>query len=92
MSGTVVFGIQIGCQQTFVSIGNAKNSLFLAVLRKILLLIPLIYVLPALLPDKVTAVFLAEPVADVIAVTVTSLMFRSRFGAAMRAMEAKQHA
>ena len=63
MAASLLFGIQLSCQQTFVALGNAKNSLFLAVLRKLILLIPLIYLLPALLPDKVTAVFLAEPVA-----------------------------
>ncbi len=46
MAASLIFGIQIGCQQTFVALGNAKNSLFLAVLRKLILLIPLIYILP----------------------------------------------
>ena len=95
MAASLLFGIQLSCQQTFVALGNAKNSLFLAVLRKLILLIPLIYLLPALLPDKVTAVFLAEPVADTIAVTVTVLLFRVKFTACMREMEeraASQHA
>ena len=59
----LIFGIQIACQQTFVALGNATTSLFLAVLRKIILLIPLIYLLPQLFSDQVMAVFLAEPVA-----------------------------
>ena len=46
MAATGIFGIQIACQQTFVALGNAKISLFLAVLRKIILLIPFIYILP----------------------------------------------
>lgn len=95
MAASLLFGIQLSCQQTFVALGNAKSSLFLAVLRKLILLIPLIYLLPALLPDKVTAVFLAEPVADTIAVTVTALLFRVKFTACMREMEeraASQHA
>lgn len=50
MAVSVLFGVQIACQQTFIALGNAKSSLFLAVLRKLILLIPLIYVLPALLP------------------------------------------
>lgn len=56
-----IFGIQIACQQTFVALGNAKTSLFLAVWRKIILLIPLIYILPHFFADKAFAVFLAEP-------------------------------
>ena len=70
-----LFGIQIACQMTFVSIGNAPCSILVAVLRKFVLLLPLIFLLPSLLPDKVTAVYLAEPVADAIAVTCTALLF-----------------
>lgn len=78
MGTTGLFGIQIGCQQTFVSMGNAKTSVFLALLRKVFLLIPLIFILPCFLPNKVDAVFLAEPVSDFIAVSVTgTLFFRS---------------
>jgi len=88
MAATGLFGIQIACQQTFVSLGNAKSSLFLATLRKIILLIPLIYLLPAILPvEKTTAVFLAEPVADLLAVTTTAILFSVQFRAAMRALE-----
>lgn len=61
MAATGIFGIQIACQQTFVALGNAKISLFLAVLRKIILLIPFIYILPNFFADKAFAVFLAEP-------------------------------
>ncbi len=74
-AGTVLFGIQIACQQTFVALGNAKCSLFLACLRKLILLIPLVYLLPHFFADKVFAVFLAEPVADILAVCCTALMF-----------------
>lgn len=56
-----IFGIQIACQQTFVALGNAKTSLFLAVWRKIILLIPLIYILPHFFADKAFAVFLPSP-------------------------------
>ncbi len=88
MAATGLFGIQIACQQTFVSLGNAKSSLFLATLRKIILLIPLIYLLPAILPvEKTTAVFLAEPVADLLAVTTTAILFSVQFRAAMRTLE-----
>lgn len=79
MAASLLFGIQISCQQTFIALGNARTSVFLAVLRKIILLIPLIYILPIFFENKVDAVFLAEPVADVIAVTVTSLMFFRQF-------------
>lgn len=83
-----LFGIQIACQMTFVSIGNALCSILVAVLRKFVLLLPLIFLLPSLLPDKVTAVYLAEPVADVIAVTCTALLFSRQFKKALAALEA----
>lgn len=75
MAVMCLFGAQIACQQTFVALGKAAHSLFLAVLRKILLLIPLIYILPALMENKEFAVFLAEPVADFLAVTTTVTLF-----------------
>ena len=83
-----LFGIQIACQMTFVSIGNAPCSILVAVLRKFVLLLPLIFLLPSLLPDKVTAVYLAEPVADVIAVTCTALLFSRQFKKALAALDA----
>ena len=87
MGATCLFGVQIACQQTFVALGNAKTSLFLAVLRKIILLIPLIYILPSFFADKVFAVFLAEPVADALAVTTTAIMFAMQFRPAMEKLE-----
>lgn len=83
MGASGIFGIQMSCQQTFIGIGNAKTSLFLACLRKIILLIPMIYLLPNFFADKVFAVFLAEPVSDVIAVSVTSIMFFFQFRKAL---------
>lgn len=83
-----LFGIQIACQMTFVSIGNAPCSILVAVLRKFVLLLPLIFLLPSLLSDKVTAVYLAEPVADAIAVTCTALLFSRQFKKALAALEA----
>ena len=78
MAVIFMFGLQIGCQQTFVSMGNAKTSLFLALLRKVFLLIPLIFILPHFFENKVDAVLLAEPVSDFVAVCVTcTLSFRS---------------
>lgn len=78
-AGIFMFGIQSSCQQTFVALGQAKISLFLALLRKIILLIPLIFILPQFLADKVFAVWLAEPVADVLAAATTGIMFAHRF-------------
>lgn len=75
MAGSCVFGIQLACQQTFIALGNAKKSIFLALLRKCILLIPLIYIFPLFIANKTFAVFLAEPVADVFAVMCTATMF-----------------
>lgn len=75
MAASGIFGIQIACQQTFIAIGNAKTSVFLAVLRKIILLIPLIFVLPLFISNQTFAVFLAEPIADTCAVLITSTLF-----------------
>lgn len=79
MAAAFMMGAQIACQQTFIAVGQAKVSLFLALLRKVILLVPLIYLLPALLTDKVFAVFLAEPVADFLATTCTVVIFSIRF-------------
>ena len=87
MGATCLFGIQIACQQTFVALGNAKTSLFLAVLRKIILLIPLIYILPNFFANKAFAVFLAEPAADFLAVTSTASMFAVQFKRSMSELE-----
>ena len=87
MGATGIFGVQIACQQTFIALGNAKTSLFLAVLRKIILLIPLVYILPHFFADKVFAVFLAEPVADLLAVCTTAGMFAVQFKKSMAELE-----
>lgn len=79
-----MFGIQIACQMTFTAIGSAKSSIAVAVVRKFVLLLPLIYLLPALFPaDKAMAVYLAEPAADFIAVTFTAILFSIQFKRAM---------
>lgn len=83
MGTTCLFGIQIACQQTFVALGKAVQSLFLAVLRKLILLIPLIYLLPHFFENKEFAVFLAEPVSDFLAVATTVTLF---FGTAWKLM------
>lgn len=79
MAAIFALGAQIACQQTFIAVGQAKVSVFLALLRKIILLIPLIYILPYFFADKIFAVFLAEPVSDFIAATVTVLTFIVQF-------------
>ena len=86
-----IFGIQVACQQTFIAIGNAKTSLFLAILRKILLLIPLIYILPMFFENKAMAVYLAEPVADAIAVITTGILFIRSFRKTVKRMEEKNN-
>ena len=68
-------GFQISCQQAFMALGQAKISLLMACLRKIILLIPLIFILPNFFADKAFAVFLAEPVSDIIAAAVTTIAF-----------------
>ena len=78
-----LFGIQLACQMAFLSIGYAACSIIVAVLRKFVLLIPLIYLLPHLLADQTMAVFLAEPAADAIAVTFTAILFAVEFRKAM---------
>ncbi len=87
MAAAGIFGIQIVCQQTFLSLGNAKTSLLLALLRKVILLIPLIFLLPQFFADKAFAVFLAEPVADALAVTVTAITFFFQFRHTLRTLQ-----
>ncbi len=88
----LLFGIQIACQMTFVSIGNAVCSIIVAVTRKFILLIPLIYLMPTLVSDKTMGVYLAEPVADALAVTFTAVLFFFQFRKAMRKLEAERAA
>ena len=87
MALSLLMGVQLACQQTFIAIGNAKTSLFLAIYRKIILLIPLIYILPRFFEKKDMAVFLAEPVADFVAVTTTAILFARQFKRAMKELE-----
>ena len=82
-----LFGIQIACQMTFVSIGSAVCSIIVAVVRKFVLLLPLIYLIPQIVSDKTMGVYLAEPVADVIAVTFTACLFVYQFRKSMRKLE-----
>ncbi len=83
LGGLFLFGIQIACQITFTSLGKAVNSIVVAVVRKFVLLLPLIYIIPHLVSDPTTGVYLAEPIADVIAVTFTSIFFTFQFKKAL---------
>lgn len=80
-------GFQISCQQAFMALSQAKISLLMACLRKIVLLIPLIFILPNFFENKVTAVFLAEPVSDLIAAAVTTMCFFAFFAKLMKREE-----
>ena len=74
-AGMFIFGAQIACQQTFLALGRAKISLFLALLRKVVLLVPLIFILPNFTKNGLFGVLLAEPVADIIACATTVISF-----------------
>ncbi len=83
-----LFGIQMACQITFGALGNAKASILVAVMRKFVLLIPLIYIMPAVFTaDKVKAVYMAEPVADTLAITFTAILFFFQFRKALAQMK-----
>ena len=84
----LLFGIQIACQMTFTSIGCAKASIMVAVMRKFVLLLPLIFILPHVFTgDQTSAVYMAEPVADFFAVTFTCILFRSEFKKALKTLD-----
>ena len=85
MACMVLFGVQISCQMTFTSLGNAKASIIVAVMRKFILLLPLIYIMPRIFTENQTmAVYMAEPVADFFAVTFTAILFSFQFRKALR--------
>ena len=83
-AGAFSIGFQLSCQQAFMALGQAKNCLFMACLRKIILLIPLIFILPNFFGNKAFAVFLAEPVSDVIAAAATTTLFFRFFSRLMK--------
>lgn len=76
----LIYGVQVACQYSFVALDQAPKAIFLTIWRKIILLIPLIFLLPHLWSDAVTGVYLAEPIADTIAVCTTAPMFYVTFG------------
>ena len=84
MASILLFGIQMACQMTFTSIGNAKASIIVAVTRKFILLLPLIYIMPHIFTaDQTSAVYMAEPIADFLAICFTSILFRFEFKKAL---------
>lgn len=87
LGGVFLFGIQIACQMTFTSLGKAVSSIIVAVVRKFVLLIPLIYIVPHLVSDPTIGVYMAEPIADIIAVTFTTILFAFQFKKAMKTLE-----
>ena len=89
MAGIFSVGFQLACQQSFMALGQAAISLVMAFLRKLILLIPLIFILPNFFADKVFAVFLAEPVSDIIAATVTTVVFFTQFKKIMAKAQSK---
>lgn len=85
--GMFLFGIQIACQMTFTSLGKAASSIIVAVVRKFVLLIPLIYIVPHLVSNPTMGVYMAEPVADFIAVTFTAILFTFQFKKALKEIQ-----
>ncbi len=88
-AGVFSVGFQMTCQQSFIALGKAKVSLFLACLRKIILLIPLIFILPTFIENQTFAVFLAEPISDIIAAAVTATLFFITFNKMIKEGEAE---
>ena len=85
-----LFGIQLACQMTFTSLSDAKSSVKAAVMRKFVLLIPLIYIMPQIFTaDRTMAVYMAEPAADILAITFTAVLFTLTFRRTLRQMEAE---
>ena len=82
-----MFGIQIACQMTFVAIGNAICSVIVAVVRKFVLLLPLIYIVPNFVSNKTNGVYMAEPIADFIAVSFTVIIFSVQFKKVLRKLK-----
>ena len=89
-SGMALFGIQIACQMTFVSLGKAASSVIVAVVRKFILLLPLIYIMPNVISNQTIGVYAAEPIADILAVTFTAILFAFQFKKAIKKAEAEK--
>jgi putative MATE family efflux protein len=89
MGGIGIFGIQIACQMAFVSIGNALCSIIVAVVRKFILLLPLIYIVPHFVANKAMGTYIAEPIADILAVIFTTILFAVTFRKAMNKLSSE---
>lgn len=89
--GMILFGIQIACQMTFVSLGKAASSVTVAVVRKFVLLLPLIYVMPSLVSDPTRGIYMAEPIADILAVSFTAVLFVFQFRKAIGRLTEDAH-
>lgn len=85
LAGMTIFGLQRACQNVFVGLGQAKISLFIALLRKVLLLIPLAYILPLFM--GVTGVYAAEAFADGLAAIICTAIFAVTFPKILAKME-----
>lgn len=91
IASTGFFFLQMTAQQGLVSIGKAKASLFIACLRKLILLVPLIYILPHFFENKVFAIFLAEPISDAISITVSTIILITVFGGEMKKISTRKN-
>ncbi len=85
--GMILFGIQIACQMTFVSLGKSGSSVLVAVIRKFVLLLPLIYIVPHFAQDPTMGVYAAEPIADILAVSFTAILFSVQFKKALQKLQ-----
>ena len=90
LAGMTIFGLQRACQNTFVALGQSVISLFIALLRKVILLIPLAIVLPRFVTPQVNGVFLAEPIADAVCALLCTGIFLLTFKKMLSKCESKQ--
>ena len=95
MGASLLLGAQSACQQTFVAMGKIRISICLSVLRKLVLLLPLVFIMPAVFNESLEmqtmAVFWAEPIADVVAVSTTLTVFALTFNKILRKNVAKEN-
>lgn len=90
MGMSMIFGVQVACQYSFVALGNARVAIFLTIYRKILLLIPMIFLLPHFFPNPAMGVFMAEPIVDTIAVCTTAALFYFNFKKLMASLSSAE--
>ena len=85
LAGMTIFGLQRACQNMFVALGQAKVSVFIALLRKVFLLIPLALLLPRFM--GMTGVFAAEGISDAVAAICCTAIFAMQFPHILRKMD-----